>query len=187
MVGKGGQKFALFSSNTKPREGAKEEFILAILSLVLAVVAALADQLIKCMVVSQLKPVGSVTAIPGLLDFTYLENRGAAFGMLQDQRWFFIVTTGVITVLLIAGLFLYKKHSACSIAASILIIGGGIGNLIDRIFLGYVVDYIQVSFFPPIFNFADCCVTVGTVLLMVHILFFLDKKDGKQLEKHEKS
>ncbi|WP_411655704.1 signal peptidase II [Anaeromassilibacillus sp. SJQ-1] len=151
----------------------------------LAVVAALVDQLIKRLVVVQLKPVGSMTAIPGLLDFTYLENRGAAFGMLQDQRWFFIVTTGFITILLIAGLFVYKKHSACSIAASILIIGGGIGNLIDRIFLGYVVDYIHVSFFPPIFNFADCCVTVGTVLLMIHILFFLERKNEKRLDSHE--
>lgn len=158
---------------------------MAILSLILAVVAALVDQLIKRLVVAQLKPVGSVTAIPGFLNFTYLENRGAAFGMLQDQRWFFIIITGVITILLIAGLFLYKRHSACSIAASILIIGGGIGNLIDRIVLGYVVDYIQVSFFPPIFNFADCCVTVGTILLMVHILFFLDRKDGRRLEGHE--
>ena len=51
-------------------------------------------------------------------------------------------------------------------------------ELIDRIFLGYVVDYIHVSFFPPIFNFADCCVTVGTVLLMMHILFFLERKMG---------
>ena len=152
-----------------------------------AVLSVIIDQVIKYHVVLYLKPVADVEVIPGLFNLTYLENRGAAFGVLANQRWFFIVTTGVITVLLIAGLFLYKKHSACSIAASILIIGGGIGNLIDRIFLGYVVDYIQVSFFPPIFNFADCCVTVGTVLLMVHILFFLDKKDGKQLEKHEKS
>ena len=90
-------------------------------------------------------------------------------------------------MILFASSVAVRHFFVCSIAASILIIGGGIGNLIDRIFLGYVVDYIQVSFFPPIFNFADCCVTVGTVLLMVHILFFLDKKDGKQLEKHEKS
>ena len=157
---------------------------MAILSLILAAVAVLADQLIKRLVVAQLQPAGSVTAIPGFLDFTYLENRGAAFGMLQDQRWFFIVVTGLISILLIAGLFVYKRHSACSIAASILIIGGGVGNLIDRILLGYVIDYIQISFFPPIFNFADCCVTVGTVLLMIHILFFADAKDGKRMKDH---
>ena len=113
--------------------------------------------------------------------FHPIRNRAKA----QRRRWFFIVTTGFITILLIAGLFVYKKHSACSIAASILIIGGGIGNLIDRIFLGYVVDYIHVSFFPPIFNFADCCVTVGTVLLMIHILFFLERKNEKRLDSHE--
>lgn len=67
-------------------------------------------------------------------------------------------------------------------AASIaLIVGGGIGNLIDRIFLGYVVDYLQLSFFPPVCNFADYCVVAGTALLMVYILFFSDamNKDKK--------
>ena len=142
--------FFIRSETARRRKGG---FTLAILSLALAVVAALVDQLIKRLVVVQLKPVGSMT--------------------------------GFITILLIAGLFVYKKHSACSIAASILIIGGGIGNLIDRIFLGYVVDYIHVSFFPPIFNFADCCVTVGTVLLMIHILFFLERKNEKRLDSHE--
>lgn len=153
----------------------------AVISLLLAAVAVAADQWIKWLVTTQLQPVGSVTAIPGFLDFTYLENRGAAFGMLPDQRWFFIVVTGLITLLLIVGLFVYKKHNWLSLASSVLIIGGGIGNLIDRLLYGYVIDYIHVSFFPPIFNFADCCVTVGTVLLMLYILFFSDKKEGKRL------
>jgi len=58
-----------------------------------------------------------------------------------------------------------------------LIVGGGIGNLIDRVRAGFVVDYISVSFFPPVFNFADCCVTVGTVFLIIHMLFFYER-DG---------
>jgi len=60
-----------------------------------------------------------------------------------------------------------------------LIIGGGIGNLIDRLFRGFVVDYLQLSFFPPVCNFADYCITIGAVLMVVFVLFFSDKKDDK--------
>ena len=60
-----------------------------------------------------------------------------------------------------------------------LILSGGIGNLIDRLVLGFVVDYIHVSFFPPVFNFADCCVVIGTVLVMVHVLFFSERRDAE--------
>ena len=65
--------------------------------------------------------------------------------------------------------------------AAILIIGGGIGNLIDRIFYGYVVDYLSISFFPPVCNFADYCITIGAVLMVIYLLFFSDfiKKDKK--------
>ncbi len=94
--------------------------------------------------------------------------------MLQNQRWLFVVVTLTISAVIIYALFQYRQHNFFSYAAGTLIIGGGIGNLIDRMMYGYVVDYISVSFFPPIFNFADCCVTVGTVFLMIHILFFSD-------------
>lgn len=146
-----------------------------IIALLLSVAAVAIDQAIKMLVLQNLKPVGQITAIPGFLNFFYLENRGAAFGILQNQRWFFIAVVILVCILFIVGLFRYSHHEFFSYAASILIIGGGLGNLIDRIRYGFVVDYISVSFFPPIFNFADCCVTVGTVLLIVHLLFFSDR------------
>ena len=146
-----------------------------IIAFLLSVAAVAVDQTIKMLVLQNLKPVGKITAIPGFLDFFYLENRGAAFGMLQNQKWFFIVVVTVVCIAFLIGLFLYPHHEFFSYTASILIIGGGIGNLVDRIRLGYVIDYISVSFFSPIFNFADCCVTVGTVLLMIHLLFFAEK------------
>jgi signal peptidase II len=153
---------------------------LPIIALLLSAVLVAADQGIKFLVMQNLKPVGKITAIHGFLDFFYLENRGAAFGILQNQRWFFIIIIIAISAAIIIALFQYQNHEFFSYAASILIVGGGIGNLIDRIFRGYVVDYISVSFFPPIFNFADCCVTVGTVLLVIHILFFVEKDNGSE-------
>jgi lipoprotein signal peptidase len=153
---------------------------LPILILLLSAAAAAADQAIKLLVMQNLKPVGRVTVVRGFLDFFYLENRGAAFGMLQNQKWFFVTVTVLISAAVIVALFRYNNHEFFSYAASALIVGGGIGNLIDRVFRGYVVDYISVSFFPPIFNFADCCVTVGTVCLIIHILFFAEKEDGAE-------
>lgn len=147
---------------------------MAILCLVLAAAAIAVDQILKQLVLTHLVPVGTVTVLPGLLDFTYVENRGAAFGILQNQRWFFVVVTMVLCACIIYLLFRYKQHEFFSYGASALIIGGGLGNLIDRFHYGFVVDYIHVSFFPPVFNFADCCVTVGTVFLMIHVLFFSD-------------
>lgn len=151
---------------------------MAIIALLLAAAAVAIDQVIKMLVTANLMPVGRITVINGFLDLFYLENRGAAFGMFQNQKWFFIAVTLAISIVIIIALFKYENHEFFSYTASILIVGGGIGNLIDRVLHGYVVDYLSISFFPPIFNFADCCVTVGTVFLLIHILLFVDK-DGK--------
>ena len=124
-----------------------------VLAIVGAAVLVFIDQLLKLLVVNTIKIGGPVTVLDPLLRFVYVENKGAAFGMLENQRWIFITLTAVVMV---------------------VFIGGGIGNLIDRIFLGYVVDYIQLSFFPPVCNFADYCITFGTVLLVVYLFFVSD-------------
>ncbi|MBW7573655.1 signal peptidase II [Caproiciproducens faecalis] len=147
---------------------------MAIIALLLAAAAVAADQILKLLVTSNLQPNSGFNVIDGFFKIFYIQNRGAAFGMLQNQRWFFILVTLSISAVIIYALFKYRQHNFFSYAASVLIIGGGIGNLIDRVLYGYVVDYIYVTFFPPIFNFADCCVTVGTVFLIIHILFFSD-------------
>jgi signal peptidase II len=160
------------------------DIILPVIALILAAIAVVADQFLKTLVVNQLKPVGTVTVIPNLLDLTYLQNSGAAFGILKDQIWLFIAITALISALIIFLLFTYQEHTFFSYAAAILIIAGGIGNLIDRVFYGYVVDYIHVSFFPPIFNFADCCVTVGCICFIIHILFFAERRRKSQYAVH---
>lgn len=152
---------------------------MAFVALLLSVVVVAVDQMLKLLVVEYLKPVGTIPVADGLLDFRYIENTGAAFSILQNQRWLFVAITLIVSALIVYGLFRYRNHEFFSYAASILIVGGGIGNLIDRVLHGYVVDYIHVSFFPAIFNFGDCCVTVGTLFLILHVLLFADD-DGKR-------
>lgn len=89
---------------------------------------------------------GVVTAIPHLLDLNYVENRGVAFGMFENMRWIFVALTSVIIVILLYIIIFKKIKSKMFLISSALIIGGGIGNLIDRVLYGYVIDYLQLSF-----------------------------------------
>lgn len=122
---------------------------------------------------------GTKTLIPYILDLSPAENRGVAFGLFQNSTVFFaIVTSVVIIVLFILLIKNYKNSKLFSVAAA-LIIGGGAANLFERVAYGYVFDYLQLSFFPPICNFADYCITAGTVLLIIYLLFFYKDKSKK--------
>lgn len=145
----------------------------------IAILVAVIDQVIKCFVVAFLKPVSSVTAIPYILNLSYVENKGVAFGMFSNMRIVFIIVTSIV-IILFAYLLTknYKKSKLFSVSAA-LIIGGGLGNLIDRIFVGYVVDYLALTFFPPVCNFADYAITAGTVLLIIYLIFYADKDKRK--------
>ncbi len=144
------------------------------IALILGVVLAVADQIIKYFVNVCLQPVGSVSIIDNLFSLTYVENRGVAFGMFTDMRWIFVIITSIMLVAIIFYMFKKRPQGKFFYICAGLIIGGGIGNLIDRILYGYVIDYLSLSFFPPVCNFADYCITIGTVLLVVYILFFTD-------------
>ena len=156
-----------------------------LLVIILSAVIVGIDQLIKFLVYSYLKPVGSVEIIPGLFSLTYVENKGAAFGMMANMRWVFIIFTIAVIAVLFYVIFKKKIKSKMFTASAILLIGGGIGNLIDRIFLGYVIDYLSISFFPPVCNFADYCISVGTVMLIVYLLFFYDADKKSETKKVE--
>lgn len=133
------------------------------------------DQIIKHIVANNLSYGDSATLIPQILNITYAENRGAALGMLQNKQFLF-VAVGILIVLIFAYLIFVKKISnKVFLLSASLIVGGGIGNLIDRILQGYVIDYLQLSFFSPVCNFADYCITVGTALLIIYLLFFMEK------------
>ncbi len=155
--------------------------------LLAAVVLIFLDQLSKDYIFDILKTTGrmQITIIPGLLEFTYLENPAAAFGLFGGIIGFVAVLTLIVSLGIVAALFLYKHHSVFSYISSALLLAGGLGNLLDRITLGYVVDFIHVMFFGYIFNVADCCVTVGALCLVAHYIVCMKReKDAKaQIEK----
>ncbi len=152
----------------------------------LFVIAALtaADQLIKYFVVSDLKPVGEKTVIPGVLRFAYVENDGAMMGLFggkaQVMMWLTVVIIAVILVLLMLKKVKFGFNYCCLVA----IVAGGIGNLIDRFRLGFVIDYIDVLFVKfYVFNFADCLVTVGAFLMIGYQIYEIIRETKEKKEK----
>lgn len=147
-----------------------------ILSLIVIVILAVVDQLIKVWAIANLKGADSIELIKfgslKVIDLTYLENDGAVFGSFSGMTTMLIVVS--IVMVLVCGYFLFKygKSSKLLTTSLTLIIGGGIGNAIDRIFRdGRVVDYIEVKLFNfAIFNFADMCVVVGTILMILYLI-----------------
>lgn len=148
------------------------------------------DQLTKLLAVKHLSVRDTLPLIRDVFHFTYVENRGAAFGMLANHRWVFLVFSTLAIVAL--GIYLFRGVSYFSdkredgtypplallggIALS-LIVTGGIGNMIDRLALGYVVDFLDFTLINfPVFNVADSYVTVGAVLLALHLLLPLLQK-----------
>lgn len=129
------------------------------------------DQLSKLLAVKLLAPVGSVPIWSGVLHLTYVENKGAAFGMLADHRWVFM-TVSSIAIIGIA-LYLYSGRSTGKLftSALMLIVSGGIGNMIDRLALGYVVDFIDFALIDfAVFNIADSFVCVGAGILILSLV-----------------
>ncbi len=142
------------------------------------------DRLAKILTKIFVEPVRSITVIENVFSFTYVENRGAAHGILQGQRWPLIVMTILVCSAMIWFLVKnYKRTTNLLRVASGLILAGAIGNLFDRIFYGYVIDMMQVTFIEyPVFNPADNMLVIGTVLLGIYILFF-DKEFIKENRK----
>lgn len=148
---------------------------------VIIVVSVLSDQALKWIVCNTLEIGQTVPLIDGVFHFTYIRNFGAAFSILQNRLPFLILVTVGITIVLMIFLVRSRKTANLMMKISIpLIIGGGIGNLIDRIRLGYVVDYLDFRLIHfPVFNFADCCVTIGAGLLVLGILTWDEGKNKK--------
>lgn len=144
-----------------------------ILPIIIVLGIVLLDQLSKWLVVVFVKD-APVALIPGVLNFEYAENRGMAFSLLEDHRWIFMTLSCLAIAVL--SFYLYKTHKVSKLQniAVAFIIGGGIGNMIDRIFLGYVVDFVDFCAFPSFwyytFNVADSFVCVGAGLMILYLL-----------------
>ena len=148
------------------------------------------DQLSKSLAVNMLGQVGAVQSfIPNFIRFEYRENTGMAWGLLPNARVYFIIVTLILAAFLVFLLVRYRKLlPKLSKVALTVILSGAIGNLIDRIFLGYVRDFIAFDFIEfPVFNIADCCVTIGAVLLAVSLLLTKPGKDFiRQIDSNDK-
>lgn len=147
---------------------------MAFLILALSIIGL--DQVTKYFAVLHLKGQEPFIIIRHHFEFRYVENYGAAFGILQQKRVFFIIITSIVILGIIY--YLYKNFNTLTTIAKFsitLLLGGAIGNLIDRIRLGYVVDFIRVNIIKsydfPVFNFADIFVVVGTILICYIVIF----------------
>ena len=128
------------------------------------------DQIIKYWALNSLKELNSIPVINNIFSLTYVENRGAAFGMLQNNQSIFILVAAVASCF---GLYYLhsKKVNNLGKIGILLVISGAIGNLIDRVRLGFVVDYLDFHIiWSYVFNLADCFVVVGTILLCLYII-----------------
>ena len=156
-----------------------------LLYLLLAALMVVADQLIKYWTVTVLQPIGSIPLWEGVFHLTYVENTGAAFSMLEGRQGFFIVVT--VTAFLFMA-YLYKTGMIRGVLGNLciaFILGGAVGNFIDRLRLGYVIDmfdFCLINF--AVFNFADICITIGGALFV--LLAILDYKAEVEAEKAKK-
>ena len=160
----------------------KSKWSKRLLSLGAVVLGVLADYFTKLIAVSRLKGEDPVPLIRGILRFSYVENPGAAWGMLANHRWVFMVFS-VLAIAAIAA-YLIRRDPPILLCVSLsLILSGGIGNMIDRTFRGSVVDFIEFYLFEfPVFNVADCLVVIGSGLLIVWLIVdtVREKKKAKQ-------
>lgn len=143
------------------------------------------DQMLKFIIINTVGVSGkAITVIPRLLSIIYVENSGAAFGMFLER--FFLIALDIVIIVFLIRLSTSKKFNFSNNFKSgmSLIIAGGAGNLIDRIFRGHVIDYIDVSgmFNFPVFNFSDICIVVGVMMSFVIILIETVKSQEKSLD-----
>ncbi len=149
-----------------------------------ALAIAVADQVSKYLVVQNIPLFTQTPAVPGLFHLTHVRNTGAAFSSFEGMRWLFVLIFVVLTAAVFFEYFKkpmpFKPWERWLIAA---IYGGGLGNMIDRVRLGYVVDMIEVEFMQfPVFNVADCFITCGCIAMMLSLIF-LNREFWKDVKK----
>lgn len=148
------------------------------LSIIIIVATIILDQLSKYIVSNQMTLYQSTPVINNFFHITYVENPGAAFGILPYQTWFFLVITVLVVIVLGYYIFTLKKDQLLLKIAFALQIGGAIGNFIDRFRTGYVIDFIDFKVWSPVFNIADIAIVVGVGLFALEVVreFIKEKK-----------
>lgn len=151
------------------------------------------DQLVKYWAENTLQQIGSIPLIENVFHLTYVQNFGAAFSSMQNQRLLLVGLTSVMLLIVLVMLVMRKVRSPWLVASWSLILAGGLGNLLDRIFRagGYVVDLFDFCLIHfPVFNIADICVCCGTGLLIIYLLFIERREHQKfaisqEVKRHE--
>ena len=142
------------------------------------------DQLTKWLAVKFLMPIDTFPIIKDVLHLTYVENRGAAFGMLANHRWVFIIISTVTIIAMLFALYSKKLPNKLYTISVSMIISGGIGNMIDRTLLGYVVDFIDFRLINfAVFNGADSFVCVGAGILVLALILDIIEESRKRDDK----
>ena len=155
------------------------------LSVAAAAVLVVIDQCIKHWAITTLQPQGALTILPGIVELRYFLNDGMAFSMLAGKQVLLIAATSVMLFGILLLLLLRKKMGIWERLSWTFILGGGIGNLIDRVANGVVVDYVNFLFIDfAVFNFADICITTGVVMLMAWVLYDSYIKERKKTNIH---
>ena len=160
----------------------KISFKMRLLSFFAVIVLLGADQLIKYFVDQNLKGNSAVVVIKNVLQFNYLENDGAMMGFMGGKTTLMTILAVVCVVVMIAVIFTGIIKDSVDYCCTLLMISGGLGNIVDRIFRGYVIDYIEVLFVDfYIFNFADCLITVAAFVLIFYQIYLVyrDSKNSK--------
>ena len=143
------------------------------------------DQIIKYYVDLYLKPIGSVNVIEKVLQFSYYENDGAMMGLMNGKTLTMTVLALICLVIIVFVIFSGKIKFGIDYCCIVLMISGGLGNIIDRIFRGYVIDYIEVLFVDfYIFNFADCLVTCAAIVMICNQIYEIIKENKAKKEKN---
>ena len=160
---------------------------MTVLIILISVIAGsvIADQISKLIVVNSMAVGETVPVIEDVFHFTYIQNRGAAFGMLANNRWVFMIISTVAIVAMCVYLFRFCEETMFTKIGLALLIGGGIGNMIDRVALGYVIDMIDCRFIDfYVFNVADSCVCVGAFMVgLGYLLSTIKESKAKKAEK----
>lgn len=152
---------------------------------ILGIILVAADQLIKVWAINELKPVKVMDFIHigdlDIMDLRYVENTGAAFSSFSGARWFLVGLVIVMLIGLTVFVVKYKYKHPFFMISAVMVMSGGIGNLIDRVRFGYVVDYLDVKLFNfAVFNFADICVVLGAIFLLIFLFWIEPKIAAKQ-------
>ena len=147
--------------------------------LVIIIVLVLIDQASKFVVGSTMTVGQQIVLIPDIFNIRYILNKGAAFGILENAQWLFISLTSIVLVIILVQIRSERKKGHSVIPEAILL-GGALGNLIDRLIFGYVRDFLEVPFFA-VMNFADWFVTLGVILVIIKYIFFY-RRDKDQFE-----